>query len=774
MKRKVRPNIGFFTCHLDNDYAFEICKGVEYAAEEADVNLTIFPGMYLNASYNDPVNAKYDYQYNSIFYYASKKSLDALIVSIGSIGSFISVEDKKAFLDAFDIPVLTLEIEVPGYPCLYTEGKTGMRQIVEHLIKEHRKSRIGFVSGRLENSDALERLTVYKEVLAENDIPYDENRVVYGNFSEYTEEIVDDLLDRNPDLEAIIFANDTMAIGGYTAIKRRGLVIGKDILVTGYDNAPYSLSLSPALTTVDNNIMDLGYQSVFQVLELMEKGTTSKSILHSKMISRFSCGLDPATDPVIIQSVNDSLAESSPEELMQFFKDHFMSHYNNIFYSRQLFALMDPFILHFTEMVFRDDPVDFSLIREELGKLLANDIIRYYFSTINVIYFVDLLSRFLTNLDISQERLARLSSLFNSVLSSLSYFTARRLMEESRENKENAWSSVYITRDTLLTATDDYKCFHLIMEKLEHYIGFPSAYVYLYDEVPVELTTGMWQIPKYLMIQAYYQDGKIHVLRGDNRIMPSYMVLKPKNDVNRRRTMVLTPIFTNEVQHGLFLCEADLPNFKSIYSTSLQLGTSMKFIALMKQELSIQNRLEATMNEIREKNDLLNALSVTDELTGLLNRRGFFDTAQQFTNARANRGIHSMAAYIDMDNLKQVNDIFGHKDGDFALRSIAKILRSSFPGNSIIARIGGDEFAVFVPSIREGDDVRFTKTLKDSMDQLNRTCDKPYYIEFSFGFTDFVCSDEIHVEDDMTIADQNLYINKKSKRKDVRKDSEKA
>ena len=87
MLDKHRLNIGFLTCHLDNDYAFEICKGVEYAAEEADVNLTIFPGMYLNASYNDPINAKYDYQYNSIFYYANKKSLDALIISIGSIGN---------------------------------------------------------------------------------------------------------------------------------------------------------------------------------------------------------------------------------------------------------------------------------------------------------------------------------------------------------------------------------------------------------------------------------------------------------------------------------------------------------------------------------------------------------------------------------------------------------------------------------------------------------------------------------------------------------------
>ena len=47
-KNTRRPNIGFFTCHLDNDYAYEVCKGVDYAAKELDVNLIVFPGMYMN------------------------------------------------------------------------------------------------------------------------------------------------------------------------------------------------------------------------------------------------------------------------------------------------------------------------------------------------------------------------------------------------------------------------------------------------------------------------------------------------------------------------------------------------------------------------------------------------------------------------------------------------------------------------------------------------------------------------------------------------------
>ena len=71
-----------------------------------------------------------------------------------------------------------------------------MRETIEHLIKDHGVTNIGFVSGRLENADALERFNVYKKVLSENNIPYEEKKVAYGNFSEYAGEYDDEVLDK--------------------------------------------------------------------------------------------------------------------------------------------------------------------------------------------------------------------------------------------------------------------------------------------------------------------------------------------------------------------------------------------------------------------------------------------------------------------------------------------------------------------------------------------------------------------------------------------------
>ena len=84
-------------------------------------------------------------------------------------------------------------------------------------------------------------------------IPVTEDMIVYGDYSEYSREIVGKLLDDNPDADAIIFSNDQMAIGGYQELKSRNIRIGADISVIGFDNSPGSVTMVPPLTTVNAN-----------------------------------------------------------------------------------------------------------------------------------------------------------------------------------------------------------------------------------------------------------------------------------------------------------------------------------------------------------------------------------------------------------------------------------------------------------------------------------------------------------------------------------------
>lgn len=766
---KKRLNIGFFTCHLDNDYAYEVCKGVDYAAKELDVNLIVFPGMYMNASYNDPKNARFDYQYNSIFYYASNKNLDALIVSIGSIGSFLSENDMIAFLKNFDVPILTIEIEVPGYPCLYTESKTGMRQAVEHLIKVHGKTKIGLVSGRRENADARERLETYCQVLMENGISVDEDRIVYGNFSEYTEGLVNDLLDRNPDLEAIVFANDQMAIGGYTAIKARGLEIGKDILVTGYDDSPASLVLDPKLTTVHNQIMDMGYHSVYEVINLINYGKTNLNILKSNLLVRSSCGcgdykLQKAIDKGIKLDTTVDL-----DKAILTINEYLFHDYKETFYFNDLIESFDPLLSLVLEPIIVTGDMNFNYIaiKDVLDKLLDSTLVKSYFSVDKLTFAIHELDNLLFALSESKGLSKTISILFNRILSNLILHTSNTLYNTIREHKASIWSSMYITRDTLTYSDDEESCFKLIMKNL-YDSNFVSSYIYIYEDPVMLMPNGAWKVPKTLYLQACNDNGKITYLSGDNRLISSDNVFfNQYTSYDRRRTIVLTPLFTNNIQYGLFVGEIDIEHFGNIYPTNLQLATSLNFILLMKQQLSTQKKLAISAAELNEKNKLLNKLSITDALTGINNRRGFLDSVQAQANSQYNEGKHAMFVFADMDNLKQVNDMFGHKNGDFAIKSIAKILTESFDPDDIIGRIGGDEFVAFAFLDDPQRPTAIRNMIAKLSKELNDTCNKPYYIDISLGISTFTCSPMLNIEEVLHNADEALYENKKNKRKSV-------
>lgn len=769
-KSKKRLNIGFFTCHLDNDYAYEVCKGVDYAAKELDVNLIVFPGMYMNASYNDPKNARFDYQYNSIFYYASKHTLDALIVSIGSIGSFISENDMIAFLNNFDIPILTIEIEVPGYPYLYTEGKTGMRQAIEHLITEHGKTKIGFVSGRRENADAKERLETYCQVLMEHNIPVEEDRIVYGNFSEYTEDIVNNLLDANPDLEAIVFANDSMAIGGYNAIKARGLEIGKDILVTGYDDAPASLVLDPPLTTVHNHIIDMGYHAVYEVLTLLEQGHTNVSILNSRLMVRSSCGCGNFKLNKESEQVSSVFSNTEVAAVLAYTLDYLFSDYKGNFYHNELIQRFTPILeLILTPFLARTMDFDKEAISGKLLSLLNTSFVKLYFSSDKLTYAVKELCQLLCHMAKDETERCAVMTLFNGLYSNILAKTSNTLYNTVHEHKQAVWSSMYITRDTLTYSDDEESCFRLIMDKLSA-SNFDSSYMYIYEDPVMLLPDGSWKIPKNLYLQTCNNKGKTVYLSGDDRLISSDKIFfNQYTPYDRRRTLVITPLFTNNIQYGLFVGEIDIEFFRNIYPNSLQLAISLNFIALMKQQLLTQSKLASSAAELNEKNKLLNKLSVTDGLTGINNRRGFLDSVQAQVNSLFNEGKAAMLLFADMDNLKQVNDRFGHKNGDYAIKSIARILQESFQQDDVIGRIGGDEFVAFCFLDNPKTPDEMCEKIKKLSTQLNETNGKPYYVDISLGVTTFTCEPTLNIEDVLHKADVALYEHKKNKRKDVMK-----
>jgi diguanylate cyclase (GGDEF)-like protein len=144
-------------------------------------------------------------------------------------------------------------------------------------------------------------------------------------------------------------------------------------------------------------------------------------------------------------------------------------------------------------------------------------------------------------------------------------------------------------------------------------------------------------------------------------------------------------------------------------------------------EVATREREEA----LRRNAELLASLSLVDELTGLKNRRGFFELAEQALKV-ARRERHTLGLFfVDLDGLKQINDTLGHLAGDQALRDTAAVLRRTFRESDIIARFGGDEFIALAHVNRDSTALR--DRLREHLVVLNGQSDRLYRLEVSIG-----------------------------------------
>ena len=161
----------------------------------------------------------------------------------------------------------------------------------------------------------------------------------------------------------------------------------------------------------------------------------------------------------------------------------------------------------------------------------------------------------------------------------------------------------------------------------------------------------------------------------------------------------------------------------------------------------------------------LRATSLVDELTGLYNRRGFLFLAQQQVKIadRTKRGM--LLLFADLDDLKRVNDTLGHHEGDRALIETANILKETFRGADIIARIGGDEFAVVTVEARKDSTGILTTRLQDNLDARNAASSLGYKLSMSVGTARYDAENPCSIIELLDRADVLMYTQKQAKQR---------
>ncbi len=168
------------------------------------------------------------------------------------------------------------------------------------------------------------------------------------------------------------------------------------------------------------------------------------------------------------------------------------------------------------------------------------------------------------------------------------------------------------------------------------------------------------------------------------------------------------------------------------------------------------------ITERKKMEHRLEEAAMTDDLTGLLNRRGFYTLAYQQCRVadRTKRGLTLL--FVDLDNMKQINDALGHETGDLALKDTADILKKTFRESDIIARMGGDEFAVLItePS-RQGIEYVIMNHLNKNLTAHNEHGHRKYKLSLSMGIANYNPDRPCSVSDLLTRADGLMYEDKK-------------
>ena len=181
----------------------------------------------------------------------------------------------------------------------------------------------------------------------------------------------------------------------------------------------------------------------------------------------------------------------------------------------------------------------------------------------------------------------------------------------------------------------------------------------------------------------------------------------------------------------------------------------------------MNNRLLEAESRLREQANELRALSLTDVLSSLYNRRGFMTIASQLLRIANREGQYMWLLFLDVDGLKVVNDTLGHLQGDQLITDVAAILRRVARESDVPARLGGDEFVVLIPNGSADDAQRLCARLEEAAKAQNARAERPYEIAFSIGVAEYNPEAPGTMDDFIRRADGEMY-KIKAKRKSAR------
>lgn len=632
--------IAVLICSLVFDSQKAFMKGIERRIRDYNDICSVFC-CHMNMDGNEDY-AKGEY---SIFNLPELSNFDGIIFVNNTFPNADISDRLVQRIKESGKPCISIDGYVPDFVNIMSDESGNMNKITRHLIKTHGCKRIFFLGGYELNTDTKQRLKGYWDALQESNLEFNSEWVRYGNY-EYSSgvEAANYFLNLPGGMpDAVVCANDEMAVGLCNELKRRGIKVPKDIKVTGIDYDSVSRVYSPRITTIKRQQYQKGLNAVTALHEYKDHipGETITSPI--VLFCGETCGCQPAEEAKTDSANINSLAvdKYTQSELTLYIKRMTAGLINKRDYTslykelKEHISILKPDELYLCMNVKSDYKInyaDYSLALQELDHNDAEGYTVEMVSTLNCV---------------------------------------KGTINEEDEGE-------YFERSDL----------------------FPPA------------AKGGKAGATYYFFPIHYMNRNF-----------GYAILGTDG------TLVRNDFF---------------PNWCTIVSNALE---NSRIRTVLEQMVSALDRMW-----------------IYDTLTGIYNRAGFFKLSEFMVSQSIKEQIPLCVVFLDVDGLKKVNDIYGHDEGDFLIKSIAAILKENKRHGEILMRYGGDEFVLLASNYDEEAAEECITRLKEAMQKYNKTFNKPYKLDASIGYCITTLSSKEELNDLIENADREMYKNKNIKK----------
>ena len=751
-----RKTVAFLVSGLMDDFTIKLCNGAMSEAAHYDVNLVVVPVKYIDRDMAG-VPDKFEYQYKTNAANLLPENVDAIMMAADCIGCLTTHENLMRFIGSLPkVPTIMVAAKIEGYPCVLFDNKVGVREGLTYLIENLGVRKIGMLGGADQHFDAKERRDVYNEIREKYDLPYRDTMFVETNLSVTCQNEAELLLDMNPDMEAVFCVNDDVARALYHVMRDRGMEPGKDLKILGFDNSQLAAMVSPSLSTVDADAMELGRHGLRLTVSALEGKEVSTELTSTRFILRDSFG---GLEEMVGKGdglLNRSMLSLQFDQVFYRYRDVEQLDQSRL---RNNFLLLMEGVIGYVESGRHDDR-EIQELKDSINTFLTKDCALEYTDINELVPYVERLHAEIADRYREQTDKLRvyrmLSSVYKRILNAMSDRTVRY------ESGMDAimYSMKTLAKDSLNFTYGNDRSYESIVTPLMD-VGIRNAYVYIYEKPVVHLEQEDFRAPDTLRLKAALTEGGISEIPYTHQTISLKEMFCHQFLPADKWIMVLMPLYFGDTVYGSILLDLTDLMFRNGEFMVNQFSTTARMIEILRQNNEIQKQLEDNLALMAENNIVLDRLSRNDVLTGILNRRGFFDIAKSVIEEGREMKRDVILSYVDMNNLKVINDRFGHDDGDFSLKTISQILTEVVSGNGTVGRIGGDEYALLYYGKKNEEELR--KEIDQRFGKMNEESEKPYNITVSCGFFRIHPEDEISLDDAMAMADRNLYLAKQYK-----------